>query len=174
MILRALARSLAALCLLAAPIVALLVGSALLTHSSGSIEMVLWSPESDHFRSGELTVRRFMIAYARERMAFTKQAEYRLPDEGIPVTRTAWHTAGLYNARHVRNPGYDTWSIDISVWWTSLILLPPTLALTIPVLIRILRRRKRACPKCSYSLRGNVSGTCPECGTTTKAPATTN
>jgi predicted RNA-binding Zn-ribbon protein involved in translation (DUF1610 family) len=31
------------------------------------------------------------------------------------------------------------------------------------------RNRKRQCVSCGYSLRGNTSGTCPECGTETKS-----
>jgi len=30
--------------------------------------------------------------------------------------------------------------------------------------IRLSLKRRDACPRCGYSLRGNVSGICPECG----------
>jgi hypothetical protein len=32
----------------------------------------------------------------------------------------------------------------------------------------VLGRRSRACSHCGYSLKGNVSGTCPECGSATE------
>ena len=39
---------------------------------------------------------------------------------------------------------------------------------------RLLRRwRQGLCPRCGYSLTGNASGTCPECGTPTPAKAKT-
>jgi hypothetical protein len=34
------------------------------------------------------------------------------------------------------------------------------------------RRRMNLCQSCGYSLRGNVSGICPECGTRVKAEST--
>jgi hypothetical protein len=35
---------------------------------------------------------------------------------------------------------------------------------------RYRRRRKGLCTRCGYDLTGNVSGTCPECGTEVKQP----
>jgi hypothetical protein len=48
------------------------------------------------------------------------------------------------------------------------IVFLPTAPLSSVLIIRILRHvRKRSgiCSRCSYSLTGNTSGTCPECGT---------
>ena len=57
------------------------------------------------------------------------------------------------------------WILGIPYWFLSL------LAVAFPTVWLSRRgraaRRQRAncCPACSYDLRGNVSGTCPECGT---------
>jgi len=40
------------------------------------------------------------------------------------------------------------------------------LVLIWPYVLRLARRRSNRCQKCGYDLRGNVSGVCPECGTT--------
>ena len=47
----------------------------------------------------------------------------------------------------------------------TLLAIPPTLAVLRGPLRRWRRRRKGLCLKCGYDLKGNVSGTCPECGT---------
>lgn len=44
----------------------------------------------------------------------------------------------------------------------------PLLALTRAIVRRNRRRKPNECMNCSYDLTGNVSGTCPECGTNIK------
>ena len=64
---------------------------------------------------------------------------------------------------------YLSWYVIIPVWQISLLLLNLPL---IWLLIRtrrflVLRRRRKngLCLQCGYNLTGNVSGVCPECGT---------
>jgi len=53
--------------------------------------------------------------------------------------------------------------------WTLLVPSAAILAVWLMRLARQWRKRRRAlagrCPVCNYSLTGNISGTCPECGT---------
>jgi len=55
-------------------------------------------------------------------------------------------------------------------------IVATTGALPIVYLARMLRRRTRnrigACVRCSYSLTGNTSGICPECGTADSVEST--
>lgn len=46
----------------------------------------------------------------------------------------------------------------------------PTYALITGPMRRWRRRRKRCCQQCGYSLIGNLSGVCPECGTEVAKP----
>ena len=52
--------------------------------------------------------------------------------------------------------------------WVPVVLFAtyPTLAFIRGPLRRYSRRRKGWCVKCGYDLTGNVSGVCPECGST--------
>ena len=70
-----------------------------------------------------------------------------------------------------RQPGWSTHGHQTQIWlaipdWA--IMLANGLALT-PMLRRRLRQRHRRrhglCLRCGYNLTGNVSGICPECGT---------
>jgi hypothetical protein len=77
--------------------------------------------------------------------SFTDRGDFRNPD----VFGLAW-------------PGYN---IDVALW------LPAVLLAVLPVtaVVRAATRRRRVpegCPNCGYDLTGNVSGRCPECGTT--------
>ena len=56
--------------------------------------------------------------------------------------------------------------------WMPLLLLAtyPAIAFIRGPLRRWRRRRKGLCLKCGYSLTGNVSGVCPECGAEVKQP----
>ena len=56
--------------------------------------------------------------------------------------------------------------VSIPLWMlTGALLMQPTLAYVCGPLRRRLRRRRSQCLSCGYSLTGNSSGTCPECGT---------
>jgi len=46
----------------------------------------------------------------------------------------------------------------------------PTLAFIRGPVRRHRRRKRGLCVKCAYNLTGNVSGTCPECGTKVTQP----
>ncbi len=47
----------------------------------------------------------------------------------------------------------------------SIVSAYPIIAVTKPLLVRRLRRKRGHCMACGYDLEGNVSGVCPECGT---------
>jgi hypothetical protein len=54
----------------------------------------------------------------------------------------------------------------VPVWVvTSVLLFPPALAYVRGPLRRSWRGRRNQCVECGYSLAGNSSGVCPECGT---------
>ncbi|HSZ58068.1 MAG TPA: hypothetical protein VK797_20560 [Tepidisphaeraceae bacterium] len=69
--------------------------------------------------------------------------------------------------------GHETW---LALWlgWPLLISLPLTF-LSVLAFGRNFRRRmmyrEGLCPVCGYSLTGNTSGICPECGTPVPQPA---
>ncbi len=56
--------------------------------------------------------------------------------------------------------------------WMMFILMAayPTLAFIRGPVRRHRRRKRGLCVKCAYNLTGNVSGTCPECGTKVTQP----
>jgi hypothetical protein len=67
--------------------------------------------------------------------------------------------------RHHR-PGYARFARVASPFWLPFVLFAacPTLAFVRGPLRRYRRRRRNQCVACGYSLIGNLSGTCPECG----------
>ena len=56
-------------------------------------------------------------------------------------------------------PGF--WAFGLPFWIPLAIAALPTALLWF---FRPAKRFRTGCPKCSYNLTGNVSGTCPECG----------
>lgn len=65
--------------------------------------------------------------------------------------------------------GWQYARLTFPIWMPfALSCIPPlTILVTRPIArrLRIRRRRRRGlCMQCGYSLRGNVSGVCPECG----------
>ena len=83
-------------------------------------------------------------------------------DYGDPYSVTDGWTFTYY---HTRNP--ETLEIDVPDW--SLILLFAS-----PAVVWVISRRRRTrktdcCVHCGYSLTGNTSGVCPECGTACRA-----
>ena len=87
------------------------------------------------------------------------------------------HPGGFYlSSRYFRSGslfGFDLIHDPLKVqikfaFWPFFFLFAayPTLALVRGPVRRRRRRRKGLCIKCGYNLTGNVSGVCPECGTT--------
>ena len=85
----------------------------------------------------------------------------------ILVGNTWWHE------RPMDSGVFPVWMLHIGIpWWLPFLLLAayPTIAFIRGPLRRWPRSRKGRCLKCGYDLTGNVSGTCPECGTEVKQP----
>lgn len=61
-----------------------------------------------------------------------------------------------------------TWIVTVPLWMLMLLLMPlPTVKIAMELRQRRqrLRQLRGQCLACGYSLTGNVSGVCPECGT---------
>jgi hypothetical protein len=56
----------------------------------------------------------------------------------------------------------NIWPIALVSW--TMLSLPVALLVGLPFLLRRKRRVPGTCLRCGYSLTGNVSGVCPECG----------
>ncbi len=56
-------------------------------------------------------------------------------------------------------------SIGLPLWCLSIPMLAATIWLWFPVLRGEWRLSRGRCPSCCYSLAGNTTGVCPECGT---------
>jgi len=62
-------------------------------------------------------------------------------------------------------------SVTVPIWMLLLLFGSyPLVAFIRGPMRRYRRRKKGLCLKCGYNLMGNVSGTCPECGTTKRPP----
>jgi hypothetical protein len=57
------------------------------------------------------------------------------------------------------------WSADAVGVYGLVVVAGYAAAVGLPPLKRLLRRRSGQCAQCGYDLTGNLSGTCPECGT---------
>ena len=93
------------------------------------------------------------------------------PGELISRRDTLWQRMGFYSETYANTAGWHRVRRHVFPLW-----LPTALAAVTPAawLVRAHRRarRRRAggfCTRCGYDLTGNVSGTCPECGTAVAA-----
>jgi hypothetical protein len=67
--------------------------------------------------------------------------------------------------------GVEHLVISLEIWVPLVVFAAyPTFAFVRGPLRRYRRRRKGWCLMCGYNLTGNVSGTCPECGTKVQQP----
>jgi hypothetical protein len=67
--------------------------------------------------------------------------------------------------------GWRTRNLYVPLWLMCLLFAAyPTIAFIRGPVRRYRRRRKGLCIRCGYDLTGNVSGTCPECGTEVQRP----
>ncbi|HET6246769.1 MAG TPA: hypothetical protein VFE47_03645 [Tepidisphaeraceae bacterium] len=77
----------------------------------------------------------------------------------------------INTSKAVNDDLWTTWpfqAIIIPLWLITLLAVPLPMVMTAGALRRWRRRRAGRCVNCGYSMTGNVSGACPECGT---APA---
>jgi len=89
----------------------------------------------------------------------------KLPTALLGIGTTHIHVLSLTDRMVVHTP-----SQDFPLWP----ILVATATLPSIWLVKSFRRPKREhCPKCSYSLTGNTSGVCPECGSKISASTTT-
>ncbi len=72
--------------------------------------------------------------------------------------------SGLLNWYHIAGTPFLGARIDLRCV-AACFLIPPALVVGRNVIRRARRRIANKCVRCSYSLLGNVSGVCPECGT---------
>lgn len=95
--------------------------------------------------------------------------------EGCILAGTSWHKDGWVWSN--RGAPKTRWIPQLEGAGRILVIplwIPGTIA--IGALIHLqrrerLRRRLGWCPSCDYDLTGNISGTCPECGTPCKVSA---
>lgn len=95
------------------------------------------------------TSRRFHRRYERFRMGWLGDIRYRVRQRG-----------GRWRSRTLSGP---VWPI------VTLLLVHPAIALIRGPLRRRRRQARDECVECGYSLVGNLSGRCPECGTSAVA-----
>jgi hypothetical protein len=81
-----------------------------------------------------------------------------------------FETPSVLPVQVVRTTTDDATILDVTArWWVPISVLSVT-ALWLPLgllrraAVKRIRSRRHLCPGCGYSLRGNVSGSCPECG----------
>ncbi len=82
-----------------------------------------------------------------------------IPDSNVPPA--SW--SALY--RFARRFTTKSIAVEFPHWFPVGLLGVLAYVLGRPLLRARHRRRHNLCVKCGYSLEGNVSGTCPECGT---------
>jgi hypothetical protein len=88
-------------------------------------------------------------------------AAFDFEDDGDPYIRSYWWSLDTLNT-----PGFfRRWFVTLRLWPLA------GLAAVLPIVQALMIRRRRqlrylgCCKRCGYSLTGNVSGVCPECGT---------
>jgi hypothetical protein len=130
-----------------------------------------WAEAEEPLASGLFKARGSSLSWSRE---FKDSAWYPV---GGPIssgyekgTERQWHGFEVQSVDY----SYPMLSAEhfVSVTVPDWTLLVPTAAVLTAWLLRLAllwRKRRRAtagrCPICNYSLAGNLSGTCPECGT---------
>ena len=96
-------------------------------------------------------------------------------DPNLPDLHQSWARFVLKRGRMYLQPSGAYHETMYAVSCPSSLVLAllaayPTVAFIRGPVRRYGRRRKGLCVKCGYDLTGNVSGTCPECGTEVKHP----
>jgi len=85
-------------------------------------------------------------------------------------SRSAW-IHGLRLAWCRQPTGFQAYGVDATLFDLALLaLLYPALNVAFAAARRVVRRRRGRCLECAYDLTGNVSGSCPECGTEIERP----
>jgi len=131
------------------------------SHWYGQVKMVVkWEPANNQIIKVYFTRGSFLIRYIRD--VDTTKIRSRGPVFGTLELRT-----GLADRRHDRGSYGRFVRIGSPFWIPFLVFgIYPAIAFVRGPLRRWHRRRKGLCVKCGYDLTGNISGVCPECGTT--------
>ena len=80
-----------------------------------------------------------------------------------------WHHShlGFSTQGFLRQGEWFVRGVELPIWFPIVVLATyPTIAFIRGPLRRHRRRRNGQCLRCGYSLEGNVTGVCPECGVT--------
>ncbi len=131
----------------------------IVSHSRGRAKLVWrYAPTRGREINIYLNEGSFLVLYVRD-VAWSE-----IWSRGV-VIGTLECRLGAGDRRHHR-PGYARFVRIGSPFWIPFGLLGiyPVLAFTRGPLRRYCRRRGNRCVGCGYSLTGNVSGVCPECG----------
>ena len=136
-------------------------GGWITSHWYGRVKTVFeWEPVDNQVVTVYLDRGSFLIRYIRD--VDTTKIRSRGPVFGTLEFRT-----GLADRRHDRGSYGRFVRIGSPFWIPFLVFgIYPAIAFVRGPLRRWHRRRKGLCVKCGYDLTGNISGVCPECGTT--------
>jgi hypothetical protein len=75
---------------------------------------------------------------------------------GVEISKARSITAGTW---------FRVYQVSFPIWYLIVVCsIVPVIAFIRAPLLRSRRRRRNQCVHCGYSLTGNVSGVCPECG----------
>lgn len=112
-------------------------------------------------RPGVLSVYFLDGLLTADSIAFTSNG-WTLLDRPIDLSRHYfWPPDGSLGKTYREVTTKWAWRVWIPLWM-------PTAGFLVPLLLLMLTRRRKhppgSCADCGYSLRGNVTGACPECG----------
>lgn len=171
-------------------LVMFVVTAALWTRSCADTELVRWEIHGrlNWFQSGDgalvlATIERYGRTPPGSLIYQSERARHRGPWVNMDNGQTpfGWFYPGrrAYGFQWLFLPHIDTYVVRIpyAALLAATAAIPLLRAISIPLGRLAMRRRRSAarrrglCPACRYDLRGNLSGVCPECGTSTIAAA---
>ncbi len=127
------------------------------------------STQTDEVRTLAIWIRdgRFVVSHRRFRC---RCHDLKVCPTSSPTSRRAWNIAGLRVSEWCHNDSacanwrsFVSHSVHVPYWYIAVIVG------AVPLYVFTTRLRRHcdssSCKSCRYSLVGNVSGRCPECGT---------